>query len=134
MALFFEQAAFEVEMVMAPELLLTEVSNAHLAGPCPMMLLFSAEVLGRLAADLNRALHPQPGRIGTAVSSDQCSGYEGALKCRTFAVRRAGRARVPCATSTRGLTTACGVFLPSLATLLSGADPQRTRSTAAALP
>ena len=80
----FQQAILVAELVLALALMLIEVSNAHLAWPCPRMLLFALEGLGCLAADLDRALDPQPGRTGTAGTADQCSGYEGVFDAAPF--------------------------------------------------
>ena len=61
---------------------------------------------GALVADLDRPLDTQPGQTGTAGCADQGSRYQGAVSCRTFHGHRVGRARIPCAASARGLTTA----------------------------
>ena len=68
----------EAELVLAPELMLIKVSNAHLAEQCLRMVLLLVQGLGRLAADFDKALH-LPSRTGPAGSTDQGSGYEGAV-------------------------------------------------------
>ena len=77
-----QQAVLAAELVLALELMLTEVTNAHLAGQFTRMLFFSVKGLGCLVVDLEKPLDAQPGRTGSAGSADQRSGYEGAVRCR----------------------------------------------------